>query len=253
MLRSSFVVAALLAILALVASAQELTARSYARVRGVQGPNASAAIVLGPPHACGVSKQHPCIYYGGDIDPSDPQEDALSNENSVFIPRSFTYTEINVPVSINISAAFSNNLQTYGVIDPQTATWNVRIGVSEGNGGTLIAYGDSPAQLTNTGRNAFGLEEYELITRTPITLPAGNVWFGVTPDCTDENNPDCNGGRYFESDTDGLNGLNTRFTVTSNDGFGPLFGPENFFGGFYNWCNDEGLACGDGLSAGFLK
>jgi len=248
-----FLLFTMVVLISLPASAQEGTAREYAKAHGI--PNRQTAVTLSTPHACTLSKQHPCIYYGGDIDPNDPEETALSNENDLFIPGDFTFDEINVPVSIKISAAFSNNLATFGVIDPRTATWRFRTGVSEGNGGTLIANGVSPAQLTDTGRNAFGFEEYELVTRTPVTLPAGNVWFSVTPNCTNPNDPECGADdpRYFESDTDGLNGINSKFTVTSKDGFGPLLEADNFFGGFYIWCNDNGVACGDGTSEGLLK
>lgn len=33
-------------------------------------------------------------------------------------------------------------------------------------------------------------------------------WFNLTPQCTNSANPDCTGGYFFESDTDGLNGVN---------------------------------------------
>jgi len=74
--------------------------------------------------------------------------------------------------------------------------------------------------------------------------------------CTNPNDPECKqpaDPRYFESDTDGLNGINSKLTVTSNDGMGPTY--FGFFGEsfFDSWCNDEGVACGDGMSAGLLK
>lgn len=231
-----------------------------------------AAIALSPPHACTLSKDHPCIYYGGDIDPNDREENGLSNENTLFIQESWTYNEVNVPAPTKISAAFTNNLQTYGIIDPQTSNWDFRIGVSEGNGGTDIGNGTGPAELTPTGRSAFGLEEYELLTRIPQSLPTGNVWFDVQPNCTNPNDPLCDiqvdvcltahgtshcysspAPRYFESDTDGLNGINSEFTVTSNDGMGATLYAWRVEAIWDSWCNDEGVACGDGMSAGVLK
>ena len=242
----------LIAALSLPATAQQLTAREYAKANGI--PNHQSAITLSPPHACTLSKQHPCVYYGGDIDPNDPEEDGLSNENSVWIQESWTYNEVKVPLQLKISAAFTNNLQTYAIIDPQTANWDFRIGVSEGNGGTDIASGTGPALLTDTGRNAFGFEEYELLTKTPVSLPKGNLWFDVQPNCTNPNDVDCSfPARYFESDTDGLNGINSKFTVTSNTGMGPTGydwrDEELWFGS----CYSAGIACGDGMSAGLLK
>lgn len=238
--------------LTLTATAQEKTAREYAEAHGIS--NRQSPITLSVPHACTLSKQHPCVYYGGDIDPNDPQEDGLANWNGPTLPDLWTYEEVNVPTPLKISAAFTNNLQTYGIIDPKTANWNFRIGVSEGNGGTDIGSGTAPAVLTATGRNAFGLVEYELLTKTPQSIPKGNVWFDVQPICTNHSDPACNNGQYFESDTDGLNGINSKFTVTSNDGMGPtLFCIDFYCGNFFSWCNDEGVACGDGMSAGLLK
>jgi hypothetical protein len=252
MIRKSIVLLALMGAASLVASGHELTARESARAHGI--PDRQTAITLSPPHACTLSKQHPCFYYGGDIDPNDPEENGLSNENTLYVSCSWTYTEVNVPVRLKISAAFTNNLQTFGIIDPQTANWDFRIGVSEGNGGTDIGNGTSSAQLTATGRNAFGYQEYELLTRIPLSLSKGNVWFDVQPNCMNENDPDCNSEpRYFESDTDGLNGINSKFTVTSNNGMGPTFFGLNGDIYFFSWCNDIGVACGDGMSAGLLK
>jgi hypothetical protein len=244
-----FFAVACIAAFSLAAMGQGLTARAAARGTSRGGP-----ITLNPPHACTLAKGHPCVYYGGDINASDPQENGGSNENTVFIPQSYSYEEVTSPVSAHITAAFSNNLASFGILDPQTATWQFRSGVSEGNGGTLLCSGDSAALITDTLRNAFGFEEFEVVTKTPCAVTAGNVWFAVTPDCTNVNDGDCSSGRYFESDTNGPNAINGSFTVTSNTGMGPTFDSEVFFGAFYqSWCLDQGVICGDGFSAGVLK
>jgi hypothetical protein len=240
----------LVVVFSVFAMGQALTARAA----GVATRGASNQINLTPPHACSVSKSHPCVYYGGDSNPSDPQFNGLSNENTLFIPNSYTYTEVNVPIATSISASFSNNYSNDNVFDPKTATWLYRTGVSEGNGGTLICSGDNPAMFTFF-ETIVNIPEWEVLTTTPCKLPAGNVWFAVTPNCTNPNDPGCtNGPRFFEMDTDGtLNGINTKFTVTSNDGMGPMFDSAYFGVSFGSWCNDQGVACGDGMSAGVLK
>jgi len=242
----------MIAAFSVLAMGQALTARAAAR--GPESRNGSQIRLITPP-ACTVSKQHPCVYYGGDLNANDPQQNSLSNENTLFIPNSFTYTEVNVPIAASISASFSNNLSEQAVFDPRTATWFYRTGVSEGNGGTLICSGDNPATTTVVG-NLLDFTEWQVLTTTPCKLPAGNVWFAVTPNCTNPNDTDCSNGtdRFFEEDTDGtLNGINTRFTVTSNTGMGPTF-DSSFFGySFASWCNDLGVACGEGMSAGVLK
>jgi hypothetical protein len=247
-LTKSIFLLALLGTFSLLASGQELTARDYAKARGI--PNRQTAITLGPPHACTLSKQHPCIYYGGDINASYPEEDGFSNENTLFIPQTYTYTEVRSP-GITVSAAFSNNLSTYGILDPQTASLAVRSGVSEGNGGSLLCSGDSRATITDTHRNALGFEEYEVLTATPCTVPAGNIWGAAVPDCTNANDNNC-AGSFWESDTNGPNAINGQLTVTSNTGVGPVLDSSYFGATFASWCNDFGL-CGDGMSFGVLK
>ena len=242
----------LLAILSITTPAQEMTARAYAAAHSWKS-GGSRQVTLDLPHACTLSKQHPCIYYGGDFNVSDPEQNGLSNENTLLIPQSYTYTEVKVPVSVHITASFSNNLGQYGVLDPMTATWAYRTGVSEGQGGSLICSGETPAQIRETLGNPL-FPEWEVLTRTPCTVPAGNVWAAVLPDCTNANDDDCNLARYFESDTDGLNAINGQFTVTSNTGMGPTLDSEPSFGYvFASWCNDLQVACGDGMSFGILK
>ncbi|MGB7583437.1 MAG: hypothetical protein WBM11_01235 [Terriglobales bacterium] len=251
-MKKVFFAFAFIAAFSLAAMGQGVTARAAARGTSRGGQNALSA-----PHACTLEHGHPCVYYGGDINLSDPNANGGSNENDNFISQSFSYAEVNSPKSATVSGAFSNNLASFGILDPKTATWHFRSGVSEGNGGTLLGSGDSPALITDTGRNDFGFEEYEVVTATRVAVPKGDVWFNVTPDCTNPNDPECGADdpRYFESDTDGtLNAINGKYTVTSNNGFGDMFDSEIFFGAvFQSWCNDQGVMCGEGFSAGVLQ
>ena len=196
-------------------------------------------ISLNTPHACTLSKQHPCVYYGGDLN-----SNGYSNENTLFIRDSWTYNEVKSPVTAKVSAAFTNNLQTFGVIDPQTANWDFRIGVTESSCGTSVGSGTNAARLTPTGRSSFGFTEYELLTATPVTVPKGNVWFDVQPNCTNPGDGDCSNGRYFLSDTDGLNSINGQFTQTAQNGIGPISGMSG---------TCFALGINDGMSAGVLK
>ena len=144
-------------------------------------------------------------------------------------------------------------LSSYGIIDPKTSEWAVRMGVSEGNGGTLICSGNNPAIFNGTGRSDFGYYESELLTTTPCTAPAAEVWIAVVPNCTNSHDAYCNSGRYYASDTNGLNSINGQYGINSNNGLGPTL-DSSFFGySFASWCNDLGVACGDTLSAGVLK
>src|SRR5581483_4282806 len=127
-----------LAALSVVAMAQAPTSGKIAG----KGPGKHFPVRLAQPHACTFAKGHPCVYYGGDINCDDPNGNGYTNENSLFIPNSLTYTQVNSPVSFTIHGSFSNNFQSY-TNDPATCTWAYRSGVSEGNGGTLIGSGDS--------------------------------------------------------------------------------------------------------------
>jgi len=224
------------------------TARQAAVETGWKGAGPNTPITLALPHACTVSKSHPCVFYAGDLNVSDPNANGLSNENSLIIPQSFTYNELKAPVSAHITASFSNNLTSLGFIDPQVADWDIRTGISEGNGGTSIGSGTGPAMFTQTGRIDFSLPEYELLTKTAVTVPAGNVWFAIVPECTNANDPDCSSdARYFISTTDGtLNGVNTKFSVPSDgtNSAGPFLNSAFFGANFANWCTDFGICNG---------
>jgi len=224
-----------------------------ARQAGNANHRANTAITLTPPHACTFAKGHPCLYYGGDFNANDPNANGYTDENTLLIPNSYTYTEVKAPASAHISGSFGNSQESFGILDPQTAEWDIRQGVSEGNGGTDLCSGNGAALNTATGRNAFGLNEYEVLTATPCSIPAGNTFLAVVPNCTNSGDGDCSSGRYFESTTDGtLDAINGNFTITSNNGVGPVLN-SSFFGiNWGSWCNDLGL-CGEGMSFGVLK
>lgn len=230
-----------------------LTARELAK--GAAVPSRST-IRLSTPHACTVSKAHPCVYYGGDLNASDPHADGLANENTLVVPYTYTYNEVAVPVNAKIHGAFTNDMaEGSGVLDPMTGTWDFRTNVSEGNGGTSIGSGDSSAEFTPTGRIIFGVfPEYELLTATPLSLPKGNVWYTVLPNCTNPNDNACGNETFFETTTDGtLNAINGKFTVTSATGMGPTIDSSYYGYTYADWCNDLDFACGEGMSSGLLK
>jgi len=246
---------AFVAILSLAAMAGQAPTNAKAAAKG---PSKHFPVTLAAPHACTFSKAHPCVYYGGDINLSDPNANGYTNENTLFIPNSLTYTQVKSPVNAHITASFTNDLQSYAN-DPKTCTWAWRSGITEGNGGTLLGSGDGNCITTDTGRNDFGFEEFENLTATSVNVTAGNVWFTVVPDCTNAGDSNCsNGQRSFESTTDGtLNAINGSFSVKGapNSGsttFGPVLDSAFFGITFGSWCTDLGL-CGETMSAGVLK
>ncbi len=146
--------------------------------------------------------------YTGDFDPNHFGANALPNENDANVggmPYGAAAYENFVVTGEQkwIIGFWTNNLMD---ITPQTAYWELRMGVSEGNGGTIIASGTSPDQVTPTGRSAFGYSEYRNyadIGSFFIPLDPGTYWYAVVPLAPDQN------GRSFNTNTFGLNGHGT--------------------------------------------
>jgi hypothetical protein len=152
----------------------------------------------------------PCYFYGGDLNINDPNANALANENDAIVGgnpygaatyQNFVWSGGHNP----ILGLFTNNLSE---LNPTSGYWEIRSGVSEGNGGQLIASGTESAanfKQTPTGRGIFGIVEYTDAVKfsNPLTLANGTYWFAMVPVCKT-----CN-GRSFNSNTDGTNSIGT--------------------------------------------
>ena len=177
--------------------------------------------------------------YTGDFDPNNHNANALANENDAIIGGmpygAATYENFVETSSVWVIGFSTNNLMS---IAPQGAYWELRSGVSEGNGGTIIASGTSTGSYftsTPTGRSDFGLTEYRNhadIGDFFIPLDPGMYWYAVVPQAPDQS------GRSFNTNTFGLNGhgdfienqqywnsadLGANFTNANNEGVFPLF------------------------------
>jgi hypothetical protein len=133
----------------------------------------STAIAQAPPGS---------LWYNGDFNGVN----GLSNERNTIVSQAGVYDDFNVidPLGWNVTAVFSDNLLNTTVTG---ADWEIRSGVSEGNGGTLIASGttNSPA-VTPTGRSGYGNTEYKVeVTGLNVFLPklpsGQHYWLNVTP------------------------------------------------------------------------
>jgi hypothetical protein len=90
-----------------------------------------------PPTYCS-----PCLFYGGDLNTTDSNAAGLSDENTLLVLGSSTYTAYDVPNGVTAGVTgILVNVQASVNFDPQTAAYDVRTGISEGNGGTSIASG----------------------------------------------------------------------------------------------------------------
>ena len=145
------------------------------------------------------------LFYAGDFDPNNPNANGLANENDGIVSGSpygaATFQNFIVPTGQNwtVHGLFSNDLMS---VTASTAYWEIRSGVSQGNGGTLIASGTGTDIMTPTGRSGFGFTEFNnLVTGLDVQLSSGMYWMTVVPLAPGQ------GGRSFNSNTFGLNSV----------------------------------------------
>jgi hypothetical protein len=142
------------------------------------------------------------LFYAGDFNPMDPNANALANENDAVVPGNpygaATYQNFIVSGTWHVHSLFTNNLSD---ITPNSAYWELRIGMSQGNGGTLIAAGTGTTSSgtftwTPTARSGFGYDEYTAhVTGLDLTLSSGQYWMSVVPQAPNDY------GRSFNSNT----------------------------------------------------
>jgi hypothetical protein len=171
------------------------------------------------------------LFYGGDLDLNDPNQNGLSNENDAIVGGSpygaAVYQNFTLSTASTATGLFTNNLSS---ITPTNGYWEIRSGVSEGNGGTLVASGTGAITNTPTGRSDFGFLEYHNeVDGLSVSLNSGTqYWLAVVPVCTS-----C-AGRSFNSDTDGLNSIGSQQT-------GQQFFNSAFFSANFTNTNNEGV------------
>ena len=120
------------------------------------------------------------LWYNGDFNGVN----GLANEDNTSLGSgqfASVYDDFNVPSpGWSVTAVFSDNLSSTTVTG---ALWEIRQGVSEGNGGTLIASGMTMTPVvTPTGRSGFGFTEYMVeVTGLNVSLADGTYFLNVTP------------------------------------------------------------------------
>jgi len=182
------------------------------------------------------------LFYGGDFDPNNGNANGLANENDALIGGD-PYGAATYQSAVNTGQAgpsdyipywivgglFTNNLSS---LNPSSAYWEIRTGMSEGNGGTLIASGTATGDgfsHTPTGRSGFGYTEYsDTVSFASVWLEPGTYWFAVVP-----NDPN-SGGRSFNSNTFGLNAVGTQVIDEQ-------FWNSAYFGANFTNANNEGV------------
>lgn len=119
------------------------------------------------------------LWYNGDLN-SAPSKMNLGNTVELL---SAVYDDFIVPNGgWTITTVWSNNAMNFTAY---WASWEIRSGVSAGNGGVLMAHGIGQATQTATGRVSFEfppLLEYTIqVTGLKVFLEPGTYWLNVRP------------------------------------------------------------------------
>ena len=138
------------------------------------------------------------LWYNGDFDGYDG---LLNTVNSSWAQEN-VYDDFVVGGSgWHVNSVWSNNLMDY--YNVTQASWEIRSGISHGNGGTIVASGISSATQTLTGRSGFNYNEYTIkVSGLNVDLAPGTYWLTVAP-------VGFGSGASFNSTTGGLNAIGT--------------------------------------------
>ena len=164
------------------------------------------------------------LWYNGDFNGVN----GLANERNTVVSQAAVYENFIVPTGQmwNITSVFSDNLAntTIGAAD-----WEIRSGVAEGNGGTLLGSGSNAAATVSlTGRSGFGFLEYMVqVNGLNLTLGPGTYWLNVTAVGN-------GGGRSFNSTTSGAHCVGTPCGNDQN-----AFFNSTFFGTYFTSTANE--------------
>jgi Tfp pilus assembly protein PilV len=177
-------------------------------------------------------------FYGGEINVNDPNANGFANADTIAVGQASTYGAVQAPPvgKVVIGGTFGNNSAFFGYFDGQ-GTYDIRTGVSEGNGGTVVQSGTAVETETPTGRDPFGLLEYTTSVQfaKPLTATPGTTyWVNETPQCL--SNPNCAEGEfYYLSNSQGANSVNGWAQVPQQ-----AYLNSNYFGYTWaNWCDSS--------------
>ncbi|HEX3878446.1 MAG TPA: hypothetical protein VHW24_15760, partial [Bryobacteraceae bacterium] len=105
-----------------------------------------------------------------------------------------------------VTGVFSNDAlgSVMNLAEIGTAFWEIRSGVSDGNGGTLVASGTGAANVGSSGVSILGNPIYQIgVNGLNVSLTPGTYWLAVAPDVT------TSGISTFIATTAGAGGVGT--------------------------------------------
>jgi hypothetical protein len=153
-----------------------------------------------PPTYC-----NPCLMYAGDWDPNSSWVAYFNGTDTAPLDAA-VYVPFVVPAghTWKVNGLFTNNLAlNIAQTDPNVSPWSISQGISEGNGGTVVASGSARSRFTATGRNYQNtyFEYTDQVVFPAVTLSSGTYWLTVVPQCTNTNDSACSSAYYYINDT----------------------------------------------------
>lgn len=136
-----------------------------------------------------------------------------------------------------VTGVFMNVLTNIPTTDILTFSWEIRQGVSAGNGGTVVASNTTGVSVTATGRSGFGLTEYMVLASgLNVNLAAGTYWLGGKIGGNGTSNT------IYVSTTSGANAIGTppgnndmSYWDSTSFGIGPFAPTSTVFGAGQAW------------------
>jgi hypothetical protein len=162
----------------------------------------------------------------------------MAGENTLSTPDTSSYAAFEVPDGVTATiTGILFNVQASANFDPRTASYEIRTGVSEGYGGTVLISGTRETEVEPTGRSFSGLKEYTVFIRLsdPEALNTGEYWFNLTPNCTNGAvDGSCySGGMYFSNTTKETNAMHPERQPASS-----MYLNSSIWGyKWTNWCD----------------
>jgi hypothetical protein len=118
-------------------------------------------------------------WYNGD--PVNNFSVGIDNGINTVVAPAMVFDDFVVPAGgWTVTGVFSDNQMNFTGVTQ--AEWEIRSGVSVGNGGTLVASGTSTASQTSLGLSGNGLTIYQIeVNNLNVSLAAGKYWLSVAP------------------------------------------------------------------------
>jgi hypothetical protein len=151
----------------------------------------------------------------------------VSSEQDLSVSQSMIYDDFIVGGSgWNVTGLSGYFLSQYLT---STAAWEIRSGISLGDGGSLLESGTSSMAMTATGNTVVGLTEYQTdISGLSFFLAPGTYWMGISLI------NGTSGGQAFVEVTSGSGGVNSDPDLLA-------FWNSSFFGADFASAEDAGL------------